>query len=289
MTLLDSHPELSAEQARLLALWLPDARIRHDHSWDLGARSVLEVATAEGVFIVKAGRADDHHIGREITAHEQWLATWTSRGRAPELVHADRNARLLVTTYLAGELVLDSPAQHAPDTYGQAGELLSLLHGQTSIVDPDHETHSNARATAWLDGDHRIAPELVEQLRAELASWPEPPSVLVPTHGDWQPRNWLMHRGVVSIIDFGRAAMRPAVTDFARLAAQDFARDPQLETAFLQGYGSDPREPTAWHRTRIREAIATAAWSYQVGDQAFEAQGHRMIAEALGRTTPKSV
>jgi Ser/Thr protein kinase RdoA (MazF antagonist) len=85
----------------------------------------------------------------------------------------------------------------------------------------------------------------------------------------------------VSVIDFGRAAMRPALTDFARLAVQDFRREPKLETAFLGGYGSDPRETDAWHRNRVREAIGTAAWACQVGDEPFEAQGHRMIAETL--------
>lgn len=54
-----------------------------------------------------------------------------------------------------------------------------------------------------------------------------------------------------------------------------------LEAAFIEGYGSDPREPGAWRRNRIREAVGTAAWAYQVGDEAFERQGHRMIAEAL--------
>ena len=33
---------------------------------------------------------------------------------------------------------------------------------------------------------------------------------------------------------------------------------------------------------RIVEAVGTAAWAYQVGDEEFEAQGHRMIATLLG-------
>jgi hypothetical protein len=41
------------------------------------------------------------------------------------------------------------------------------------------------------------------------------------------------------------------------------------------------RELHARHRTRVRAAIGTAAWAYRVGDEVFEAQGHRMIAEAL--------
>jgi hypothetical protein len=54
-----------------------------------------------------------------------------------------------------------------------------------------------------------------------------------------------------------------------------------LEDAFLEGYGSDPRKPAVWHRNCVREAIGTAAWAYRVGDEAFEAQGHRMIAAVL--------
>ena len=78
-----------------------------------------------------------------------------------------------------------------------------------------------------------------------MASWPTPPATLVPTHGDWQPRNWLVHEGLVSIIDFGRADLRPAWTDFSRLAAGQFLEDAALEAAFLEGYGEDPREPDA--------------------------------------------
>jgi hypothetical protein len=49
----------------------------------------------------------------------------------------------------------------------------------------------------------------------------------------------------------------------------------------VEGYGSDPREPAAWHRNCVREAIGTAVWAYQVRAESFEQQGHRMIAEAL--------
>ncbi|HEU5417966.1 MAG TPA: phosphotransferase, partial [Streptosporangiaceae bacterium] len=182
---------------------------------------------------------------------------------------------------LPGRLVLGSADAGAPATYRQAGRLLALLHAQTAITSNDYERRENHKSLTWLSGPHRITPSAAGRLRAEVASWPVPPAVLVPTHGDWQPRNWIVHDGVVSVIDFGRAALRPALTDFARLAAQEFRRDPGLEAAFLDGYGADPRERDAWHRTRVREAIATAAWSYQVGDERFEAQGHRMIAEAL--------
>jgi aminoglycoside phosphotransferase (APT) family kinase protein len=70
-----------------------------------------------------------------------------------------------------------------------------------------------------LDKPHRIAPAPEARLREIVSSWPAGPVVLVPTHGDWQPRNWLLHEGRISITDFGRAAMQPALSDWLRLQA----------------------------------------------------------------------
>jgi thiamine kinase-like enzyme len=178
-------------------------------------------------------------------------------------------------------LVEGSDSEFLPSTYRQAGQLLAQLHEQDAVEDDDFEAREKAKALRWLDKPHRIAPAIEAKLRSTVEAWPTPTTTLVPTHGDWQPRNWLILAGTVSVIDFGRADLRPALTDFARLSAQQFRTDPALETAFIDGYGGDPREPAAWRHNRIREAIATAVWAYQVGDERFEQQGHRMIAEAL--------
>lgn len=273
---------LDRRQRLLLDAWLPGARVVADHSWGLVGTTVLELTHAGSRYIVKAGDERDHHLARELRAHREWLRPWTSRGRASELVHADDEARLLVTTYLPGELVQGTVHERRPDTYRQAGRLLRDLHDQLAVEDRQLEAREKDKAFSWLDRPHRIPADVEARLRAEVASWPTPPTVVVPTHGDWQPRNWLVHEDVVSVIDLGRADLRPAHTDLARLAAQQFRTDPALEAAFLQGYGRDPREPSAWHRTRVREAIGTAVWAHQVGDEAFEEQGHRMVAEALG-------
>lgn len=272
---------LSAQQRALVDRWLPNATVERDHSWGLTTTTVVEMTHAGSRFIVKAAGPDDHHIQRELHAHLNWLHPWTSRGRAPALVHGSADAKVLVTRHLPGELVLGSTHADDPTVYRQAGELLALLHAQSVVVDDDYERRENEKSQAWLRQPHRIAAATAERLRAEIGTWSTPPATLVPTHGDWQPRNWLVHHDVVGIIDFGRAAMRPASTDFARLAVQDFNRDPNLETAFLDGYGPDPRDAGAWHRDRVRAAIGTAVWAHRVGDEPFEAQGHRMIAEAL--------
>ncbi|MGF0118327.1 phosphotransferase family protein [Promicromonospora sp. Marseille-Q5078] len=277
---------LSDRQQGLLSGWLPGLRVEADMSWGLGETTVLRVAAGGGTYVVKAGGASDHHIAREVRAHREWTGPWLAAepagDRVGRLVHADADARLLVTTYQPGRLVQDDPAAADPRTYEQAGRLLAALHAQSAVEDPDFEARANAGSERWLAGEHRIAADDVERLRALIRSWPTPPAVLVPTHGDWQGRNWLVDdAGTVRVIDLGRAALRPAMSDLDRLATREFRRHPGAEEAFLAGYGRDPREPAAWFRSRVREAIGTAAWAYRVGDEGFEAEGHRLVAEVL--------
>lgn len=167
------------------------------------------------------------------------------------------------------------------DTYREAGALLREFHGQYAIEDRDYEARANARALRWFEGPHRIEPDAVAALTELVRSWPTPATVCVPTHGDWQTRNWLLDDGTVRVIDFGRAGLRARGEDFERLAVQEFRRHPGAEEAFLSGYGEDPREPDTWFRQRVRSAIATACWAHQVGERDFEEQGHRMVAEVL--------
>lgn len=272
---------LDGRQRALLDGWLPGAEIVRDHSWGLVGTTVLELVHAGDRYIAKAGNEHDHHLARELHAHRTWLEPWTSRGRAPTLVHADGDAKLLVTRFLHGELVEGHPAEHRVTTYRQAGELLALLHGQLAVLDEEFESRTRAKALWWLDRPHRIPPDVEARLRAEVGSWPTPPVTVVPTHGDWQPRNWVVDDGAVGVIDLGRAALRPPATDLCRLAVGQFRDDPALEAAFLDGYGSDPREPAAWRRAQLREAIGTAAWAHQVGNGPFERRGLRMITDAL--------
>jgi aminoglycoside/choline kinase family phosphotransferase len=273
---------LDARQRALVAAWLPGAEVEADLGWGLVPTTVLRVRAADGRrCVVKAGGPSDHHIAREIRAHLSWLAPWVREGRAPTLLHHDADARVLVTRWLPGRLVLDDPAADDPEVHAQAGRLLAQLHAVEARRDDGYEARENARMRRWLGSPHRIPAADAARLAAMVDGWPEPPAVLVPTHGDWQPRNWLLHDREVRAIDLGRADLRPAATDLARLAARDFRRDPALEAAFLDGYGGDPRDPGAWARTRVREAVATAAWAHQVGDEAFEREGLALVAEVL--------
>jgi hypothetical protein len=278
----DPLATLDERQRDLLVTWLPGLRVVRDLGWGLVDSTVLEVEVGGARFVVKADGATNHHVPREVRAHREWLAPWTGAGRAPRLVAGDAAAKILVTEHLPGELVLGSPAQLEPETFSQAGVLLAQLHGQLGEVHPTYEADEDAKVLRNLDKPHRIDPATQARLRAVISGWSADPVTVVPTHGDWQPRNWLVHQGQVAVIDLGRAALRPAMTDWLRLAARDFRTDPALEAAFVDGYGADPREPDRWLRERLREAVNTAVWAHAVGDEPFEAEGHAMIERAIG-------
>ncbi|WP_245822814.1 phosphotransferase [Brachybacterium avium] len=275
---------LTERQQALLARWLPGAELVEDHSWPLVQTTVLQLETpTHGAVIVKAGGPADHHLRRELRAHREWLEPWTRTGHAPRLLHAEEGAKLLVTEFLPGTLVEGHAAQDSPDTYRQAGELLARFHAQHAETVGDWHSRLACRARGWLERSHRISDGAVAALREEIDGWGSDGEVmLVPTHGDWQPRNWLIDHGEVRAIDFGRADLRPRVEDFARLARQDFTRDPRLEEAFLRGYGHDPRESDLWRPTLVTEAIGTAVWAFEVGNGPFEQVGLRQIAHLLG-------
>nr|WP_206038650.1 phosphotransferase [Rhodococcus sp. 105337] len=250
-------------------------------SWNLTDTVVLEIASGLGRFIVKAAGPANSHIGREITAYQGATACLAENGRAARMIEHDRAANILVTEYLDGTLAAGSDAEFDADVHHQAGALLRTFHDQAARCDDDAEARATAKALAWLDQPHRIDPHTVDGLRRILASYGPRPVKVVPTHGDWSPRNWLVDRGMVKVIDFGRFDFRPALSDFCRLAARQWRKNTDLEQAFLDGYGTDPRDLELWAISTLREAIGTAVWAYQVGDEPFEHEGHRMVADAL--------
>jgi Phosphotransferase enzyme family len=273
---------LTPGQQQLLARWFGEAEVVADYSWGLVDTVVLHVRDGHRDAIVKAGGPTNHHIHREITAHRRWTGPWRQTGSIGALLEASETANMLAIEYLPGRLVQDVPvAVNDPETYRQAGLLLARFHAQPSVIDDQYDVAADRKAIAWLERDHRIAPSTVSDLRAAISLHEHGRVELVPTHGDWQTRNWLVDDGTIRVIDLGRAELRPRLTDFARLARREWEGRPHLETAFFDGYGSDPREPNAWRATLLREAIGTAVWAYMVGDRGFEEQGHRMIAQSL--------
>lgn len=274
---------LTGPQALLVQKWLGPVTLAGDYSWGITDTQVLHVRAGSGEFIVKAAGTGNHHLGREIRAFRHHTAGLNALGLAAALSGADETHNVLALNYLPGSLAEGTAAETEPAVHEQAGRILRIFHSGGARHDSSAARQAVQRSLRWLAGRHRINPQQQRAAQQVLATRQPGPVTVVPCHGDWQPRNWLVHEDQVRVIDFGRFDWRPPETDFARLAAQQWRNRPELEAAFFRGYGPDPRadNPLAWHLTMLHEAIATAAWAFQVGAEAFEAQGHRMLEDAL--------
>lgn len=279
--MIDGFHRLSSAQRAWLRDRFPGTTVVRDMSWGLVENTVLHVRCGSDDLVVKAAPAGDRHLAREISAHPRFTESLVSSGDAARLLAADEALSVAVLEYLPGSLVQGTEHEHSEEVHRQAGRLLRRLHATTSQWDADYEATATARALQWLAGPHRIAAATARAAQRILQEAPTPAVLLVPTHGDWQPRNWLIDDGSVRVIDFGRFALRPASSDFARLAAQQWRSHPRLEAAFLAGYGEDPRDGRLRRLEDLREAVGTACWAFQVGDERFERQGHRMLDDAL--------
>lgn len=269
--------------------------IVEDLSWPGTPSGVWLVVDRTGRrLIVKAPRNEmRHHVLREIDAHEAILGPLAADGHAQPLVAASRDLGVLVVGYLPGELVEGTTESTDPRTHHEAGTLLARIHGAADLtvgsgdhavrIDDRYEADQNERTRRWLTAPHRIPADRVEEVRQILDRSEARPVRVVPTHGDWQPRNWLIESppGRVRVIDFGRFARRPAQTDLVRCWADGWNGYPELEAVHLAGYGRDPRNET-WPLECLRQAVSTAAWAHQMGDDAFEQHGLDMIDRALG-------
>lgn len=273
---------LDYRQQELLAQWLPHAKLTADLSWGLVDSTVLHMAAGEQEIIVKAGGPDNTHIAREITAHRTAVPLLAERGWAPTLLHADRDARILVTTYIPGTLIDSGPLESDPAILRQAGEILAVLHGSDSKIDPTIERNLMKAALRWLDKPNGIDPIAAERARAVLSDYQPGPVTVVPSHGDYSGRNWLQTRSGTAVIDFGRYGHRRARQDLLRLFFRRWYDHPVEREHFLEGYGNTSAiEGHDWWIDVLREAVATAGWAHKVQDRSFECLGLRFIEIAL--------
>lgn len=274
---------LDGHQIAFVLRTLPDAVLVADDSWGLLDTRVLHIVNGDVSYTVKASGPDNTHFPRELEAHRTVTDALCTAGDAGALVSADEEHRVLVLERVPGHLALGTADEHDPEVHRQAGAVLRRLHDHGTRHDPTFLLHEQAKALRALDAPHRISADVVARTRAALEMLPtdhadEP---LVPTHGDFHPRNWIVDDGRLRVIDFGRFGWRPASFDLTRLAVLHWQHDPTLEAAFFDGYGDDPRESDAWRWLQLREAVGTATWAYAVGDEGFEAQGHDMLRRAL--------
>ena len=236
--------------------WLPGCSLAADLSWHETDTLVRQLRTPGADYILK--------------------------GAGAALRFSDSRARLMILDYLPGRLSEHTARELDPEFHRQAGRALRILHQGTPRLDAGNESMLLAVSFQRLGQEHRIDPGNERRAYDVLRAYQPQPGLLVPTHGDWQPRNWLSDRGNLKAIDFGRFDYRAPSTDLVRLANQQWLGRPELEAAFLQGYGGDPRQKRSWPVECLHEAIGTIVYGYRLGAEDFEAQGQRMLSHALG-------
>ena len=274
--------ELTPRQRALLDDWLGAWTVVADHTWPLQDTTVVHVRSAQREHVVKASTTS-HHIAREIAAHLDVLDVIDGLP-APRLEFADAEAGILVTGYLPGRLLLGTSAQRDPDAFEQAGTILRLLQVPGSVSGEYSERVAAQTAGLIADAEGLVDAAALGSLSSLVDAVPRHPVRLHFTHGDYQPRNWLVHDGRVSVIDFGRGAQRSWVSDLVRLRGKDFAEHPHLEAAFLRGLGRelDDDDRDVLQLETLREAMGTVVWAHSIGDDDFEEHGRRMIRRLLG-------
>ena len=276
--------DLTTRQRDLLNQWLGPFELIADHSWPLQDTTVLKIRTVSSGtgedFIVKAS-STSHHIAREIQAHLSGAVSLP--GRIPTMRFSSVEDGMLVADFIPGTLVQGTPAEFDAETYRQAGQLLAVLQhpcGESSEYFPALKAKTLdilARSVDLLSA-HDFA-----QLNLEIEGLRPGTVSLTFTHGDYQPRNWLLDDEHINIIDFGRADSRHWTSDLVRLHHQQFLGRPDLEAAFYAGYGRGvgAAETDIWRLENLNQAVGTVLWAHQIADADFEQQGRDMVERLL--------
>ncbi|MBT5773151.1 MAG: phosphotransferase [Dehalococcoidia bacterium] len=236
---------------------------------------------------------------RELTAVRDWLPLLPEGARqmtVPMVATADELDAVIFEA-APGEIVeeaeLTSAELHA--AYQMAGAFAAALHAlpcEGCGAAPGYEQELVGKIEGWFElyeGVEGLDEELRRfVLNAVVADGVFRDAVLVPTHMDYSPRNWLLHRedGALwlHVIDWERARPELWVQDVARVAEDHWQRDPALREAFFLGYGREPSEIEARQLKLLSLAnmVPTIGWARAREDHRFEGWAREVLGRLHG-------
>ncbi|MFE1292382.1 aminoglycoside phosphotransferase family protein [Streptomyces sp. NPDC058751] len=216
-------------------------------------------------------------------------------GTAPLLLAADPLQRALLLSPVPGRTVKAlSPAPAAQRMlHRQAGRWLRRFHGGPGELSPqDHADAAAevARAAAGAEEHLDRAGDLITAEGRRTVRWHaavlgrlgSPPAGYV--HGDFQERNWLLDTGpaapVFGAVDLERARPHAVVADLVPLVCGSWLHRPDLQEAFLDGYGRTltAEEHGALRCLSVLDAASAIAWGAPAGDDVIVARGRATLA-----------
>jgi Phosphotransferase enzyme family len=232
-----------------------------DCSWAHRGPSVLQLRDAEGLvwYAKRHTHASTYH--RELAAYRRWVPALG--GRAPALRAFDHDLRALLLSEAPGTIALDLASEACDVTalHRQAAALLRRFHqAEPPAPAPEFGVGKQAVLDRWLDRaagyfDRRELAFVHSELRAlEAVADLE----VVPCHLDYSPRNWLVDGDRISVIDFEWSGPDFWANDLGKLYFGPWQTEPELQAAFLDGYG---RALTDTDLAVLRGSYAlTATW-----------------------------
>ncbi|WP_367323616.1 phosphotransferase [Streptomyces sp. HUAS ZL42] len=217
-----------------------------DAAWPRVASRVWELTCGDGKRFFLKVAPTPKFFAYETRAYRSAVPS-LGAGHAPRLLGTLPQQLALLLTAAPGTSVpaLDLTDGQRQSVHRHAGALLRRLHGDGGL---DAEARAEVEAQAvrlaekadkhlaragdlFTDRDRAVVEQAVRQL---------PEMRLLPAayaHGDFQERNWLWSQGNLALVDFERARHTWAVWDLVRLACGPWEGRPDLQEAFLDGYG----------------------------------------------------
>ncbi len=274
---------------------LGSCELLDDFSWPHHRSAVLRLRDAAGAeWFLKCHR-DRERYDAELTAYRTWVTAL--RGSAPRLQAFDESLQALILSAVPGQPAswpATQPGQPDTDLTGEtaihraAGRILRRLHdAQPAIPWPDFaaskiEQFNDLRpAVAALLTRRQLDAARIEIAR--LASIPAP--VQVPCHHDFTPRNWLVDGDAVYVFDFEWSGPDAWVADLARLHLGIWPTRPDLEQAFLQGYGRylGPADRAALHGCAVLTGVWLLSKARETGQSSFERGSRKALLRLIDR------
>jgi phosphotransferase family enzyme len=196
-----------------------------------------------------------------------------------------------------GEIVEEAElsSEELQAAYQMAGAFAAALHALPCNgcgAAPGYEQELVGKIEGWFELYEGVAGLDAELKRfvldAVVADGVFREAVLVPTHMDYSPRNWLIHRDDgalwLHVIDWERARPELWVQDAQRMSEDHWHRDPALREAFFLGYGREPSEVEGRQLKLLNLAatVPTIGWARAREDTRFEAWAREVLARLRG-------
>lgn len=240
------------------------------------ATIVRQYATSAGPIFVKS-----HRRNRKYIQEKQAYLHWSPYLCTPRLLDFDNGGRALMLGAVRGRSGDRHPLP--AEAYRAAGRWLRTLHSIESD-DTDPVPWNEALAERLSALEVRAAPHLeasevaaiLDPVKGQLTS--SPTIRRVPCHRDFDPRNWMYDGQTLNVLDFEHARLDAAPWDITRLAGLWWPGEPQLRTAFAEGYGPVDDQFWPWvEALTAMDGLATLVWGLSHGDSGFIARGRRVL------------